>query len=167
MLVQFWDASGLAKRYAFELGSDSADALFEMVPKPLQLTTSITYAEVYSVLIRKLNRKEISKQIFESAKSNIRLELIDDPKFVLLSIPDDVIYSGIPLMEAYNINTTDAALIRVFQSYMSSFAARSDVSFFLVASDKNLLRAAEALGIKTANPQTLAASDVPAFLASL
>ena len=70
-------------------------------------------------------------------------------------------------MEAHNINSTDAALLRVFESYIASFSPSSNAIFLLVASDKNLLRAADALGIKTANPQTLAVADVPAFLASL
>lgn len=51
----FWDASGLAKRYTVEKGTDVTDALFLAVPVSDMMTTVWGYAETFSILLRKLN----------------------------------------------------------------------------------------------------------------
>ncbi len=120
MAVLLWDASALAKRYAPEVGSDTVDALFAAVPTARMVSSIITYAEIYSILLRKFNRAAIDLTAFDTAKSALRAELINDPDFVLLSIDDTAFYSGIALMEAHNLNATDAALLILFQNYVKT-----------------------------------------------
>ena len=167
MVILFWDASALAKRYAPEIGSDAASALFKAVPATQNVSAAISYAETYSILLRKLNRREIARSTFDKAWSSLRADLIYDPDFVLLPVTDTAIYSGIALMQAYNINSTDATLLTMFLRYKQSFPLEGDTIFVLVASDNRLLRAAEAEGLIAVDPETLAEADIPAFLASL
>jgi predicted nucleic acid-binding protein len=167
MVVLLWDASALAKRYAPEMGSDTVDALFAAVPTTQMVSSSVSYAEIYSILLRKFNRATIDRVAFDTAKSSLRAELINDPDFVLLSIDDTAFYSGIALMEAHNLNATDAALLILFQSYIQTFAPDSGMTFLLVAADDRLVRTARTEGLQAISPETLPAADVPAFLAAL
>ena len=167
MIILCWDASALAKRYAPEVGSDAVDALFTAVPASQQLSASISYAEIYSILLRKFNRSLINRAALDASKSSLRTELIYDPDFVLLSIDDAALYSGIALMEAHNINATDAALLTLFLRYISTYPTGSPMTFVLIAADQRLVRAAQAEGILAIDPETLSIADVTAFLASL
>jgi len=167
MIILFWDASAQVKRYAPEVGSDTVDALFAAVPRAQMVASAITYAEIFSILLRKFNRAAFDRTAFEAAKSSLRAELIDDPDFVLLSIDDTAFYSGIRLMEAHNLNATDAALLTLFQAYIQTAAPTRDFTFVLVAADERLLRAARAEGLQSVNPEILPAADVSGFLASL
>lgn len=167
MVVLLWDASGLAKRYAPEVGSDMVDALFAAIPPAQMVSSSVSYAEIYSILLRKFNRAAINRAAFETAKSSLRAELINDPNFVLLSIGDTAFYRGIALMEAHNLNATDSALLVLFQTYIQSFPADSGMTFLLVAADERLVRTAKSEGLLAVNPEAIPASDVPALLASL
>jgi len=167
MVVLLWDASALAKRYAPEVGSDTVEALFRLVPKLQMVSSSVSYVEIVSILLRKFNRAAIDSVAFHAAKSALRLELINDPAFVLLSINDTAFYGGIALMEAHNLNATDAALLTLFQSYIQTFPPDSGATFLLVAADERLVRTAKFEGLRAINPETLLVADVPAFLAGL
>ncbi len=167
MIFLQWDASALAKRYAPELGSETVDVLFEAVPPSQMVSSSVSYTEIYSIILRKYNRGLIDRVAFETAKSSLRVELINDPNFVLLSIDDTAFYNGISLMETQNLNSTDAALLILFQSHIQTFAQNSDHIFLLVAADERIIRTARAEGFQAINPEGLSASNVPAMLDSL
>ena len=107
---------------------------------------SISYVEIVSIFIRKFNSGRIDRLAFETVKSALRSELINDPNFSLLSIDDTAFYNGIALMEAYDINSTDAALLVLFQSFIKTFKTESDTVFLLVASDERLVRTSESVG---------------------
>ena len=167
MVVLLWDASALAKRYAPEVGSDTVDALFAAASTTQMVSSAISYAEIYSILLRKFNRAAIDRAAFTAAKSSLRAELINDPDFVLLAIDDTAFYRGIVLMETHNLNATDAALLVLFYSYSQSFAPGSGTTFLLVAADERLVRTAHAEGFRAVNPELLPAADVTDYLASL
>ena len=167
MIFLLWDASALAKRYAPETGSDTVDALFAAVPIAQMVSSSISYVEIISILLRKFNRVAINQNAFETAKSALRTELINDPDFSLLSINDASFYGGIALMETHNLNATDAALLISFQSFIQTFAFDADAIFLVVAADERLVRTARALGMKAVNPESLPASEVVSFLQNL
>jgi predicted nucleic acid-binding protein len=161
-----WDASALAKRYCPEVGSDTVDALFNVRPAPLMVITFPGYAETYSVLVRKHNRGEISSATFSAAKSLLRLEVIDSSSFNLMAVAPAAILDGIDLIERYNLNASDAAILA---TYLSQYRApvAPGVAAALIASDRHLLTAARAEGLTVLNPETYPAADVASFLASL
>ena len=167
MMILFWDASALAKRYAPEIGRSTVNALFDAVPAAQSVSASISYAEVYSILLRKLNRREIDRAAFDNAWSALRTDLFSTSDFVLLPVNDAAIYSGLSLMKAHNINSTDATLLRLFLLYKQTFSPDSGVIFVLVAADDRLVRAAESEGLIAVDPETPAEADVPSFLTSL
>jgi predicted nucleic acid-binding protein len=158
-----WDASALAKRYALEVGTAAADALWATVPASEMGATFTAYAESHAILLRNRNGRIISEALFGAARAQLRLEIINSLDFLLLAVETVDVLAGIDLTERHNLNSADAAILATFLRYSR---ASSD-KCLLVAADQRLLRAAGAEGLATLNPKALPAADVPAFLASL
>jgi hypothetical protein len=84
----------------------------------------------------------------------------------LLTIRNADILSGVVLSDQHNVNSTDATILAAYLRYERSRRGRSRPCV-LVASDRHLLRAAQAEGLNTLDPEHLAVTDVEAFLASV
>jgi hypothetical protein len=69
-------------------------------------------------------------------------------------------------LEPHNLNATDGAILALALRYVHALPAGSPTSLF-VAADRRLLSAAQAEGLRTLNPETAAATDIPPFLASI
>lgn len=164
MAMVLWDASGFAKRYAPELGSDVVVHLLTLVPAAQMAITMLGYAETYSILLRKQNSRVISSISFALATSALTNEVLNERDFQILAVDDAAILIGIALMKRHNLNSSDAAILAAYLRY-----ARLPGSppCLLVASDQRLLRAASAEGLATLNPELLLPADVPGTLASL
>jgi hypothetical protein len=162
----FWDASALVKRFAAEAGATTVDTLFAQMPALPMATSILGYAETYSVLLRKFNRGTIDAMAFSTAKASLRTEVVVDPAFSLLSIDDAAIFSGITLMERYNVNASDGAILALFLRYIRALPPGSPPAV-LVASDQRLIAAAQAESLAALDPEAVAAADVPAFLSAL
>jgi hypothetical protein len=164
--ILFWDASALTKHYVPETGSDVVDQLFSSVPAPRMVGTLLGYAETFSAILRYRNRGIIAAATFTAVKSSLRNEVLDDPDFLLLSVDDTAVLDGIPLIEGHNLNASDSAILAVYLRYVSAFSP-TDPRCLLIAADKALVAAARAEGLRALDPETLAAADVPAFLAAV
>ena len=164
MALIFWDASGLAKRYAAETGRETVNAIFAQAGSHDLATTPWGYAETYSILLRKMNGGALSQAAWTKAVSALQAEVVDDPKFGLLSIGDEMIFAGTAIMRRHNLNATDAAILALLLEYAKTPGTSPCV---LIASDKRFLRAAEAEGLETLDPEQVAAADVPARLNAL
>jgi hypothetical protein len=105
----FWDASALAKRYFAEIGSDTVDALFAAVPMEDMAATPWGFAETYSILLRRFNGGVMSVRSFTAAIAALQTEVVDNPRFTLVSIPDEAVFASTLLMRQHNLNATDAA----------------------------------------------------------
>ncbi len=158
-----WDASALAKCYAPEVGSTTADAIWANVPASGMGSTFTCYAESHAILLRKRNGRIISKALCDAARAQLRLEIINSLDFLLLAVETVGVLVGIDLTERHNIDSTDAANLATFLRY----AQASGETCLLAASDRRLLRAAVVEGLAALNPEPTSAADVPAFLASL
>jgi predicted nucleic acid-binding protein len=163
--ILLWDASALAKPYVPEVGSDTAIALLAATAAATMMGTIVGYAETFSVLLRNRNRGTISPSTFAGAKSLLRIEVAENPDFVMLAVDDAVFFGGLALMERHNLNAADAATLYTFLTYARSTPSPPPV--VLVASDHRLLTSARAEGLATLNPEALPAANVPAFLAAL
>jgi len=161
-----WDASALAKRYAPENGSDTVDAVFVHTAESQMVTTFLGYAETFSLLLRKQNRGDISAASFRTAASSLQAEMLSGLSVNLLSITDSDILRGVEFMRRYNINASDGAILAAFLRYSRSQLFTGS-SCILVAADYRLLRAAEAEGLATLNPEAVSAADVATILAAL
>ena len=92
-------------------------------------------------------------------------EVIDDPDFGVLGIEFGDIIGGIDLIDRHNLNSADASILASFLGFAQ--AQPAGTVCVLAAADQRLLRAAQAEGLTTFNPERIAAVDVPAFLAAL
>ena len=67
------------------------------------------------------------------------------------------------LTDRPNLNTADAAMLAAYLRHGA--AANSGLAAcLLVASDRRLMRAAQAEGLAALNPETISAADLPAHL---
>lgn len=160
MAVIFWDASGLAKRYTAETGRETVNALFAINPLPEMLLTAWSYAETYSILLRKHNGGILDFRTFSAATNALRSETADSSEFGFLTITDALVFGSLSLMQRHNINSADAAILATYLRYQRAMQE----ACLLVASDKRLLRAAEAEGLKSLNPEEVAAGDIPGWV---
>ena len=160
-----WDASALTKRYYVETGSDTVDALFSAPTGVQSVATFWGYAETYASLWRKRNRGDISLASFQSAVTLLRAEVPHSPGWIFLTVDDAAVLAGIDLLQQHNLNTTDAALPATYLRYAQSQAPGSGTCV-LIAADQRFVRAAGAEGLATLNPETVAAVDIPALLAT-
>jgi predicted nucleic acid-binding protein len=164
--ILFWDASALAKRYIVEIGSDVVDQVFAAAAAHQMMGTVLGYAETFSTVLRRRNRGEISDATFVGAKTLLRDEVVNDPRFALLTVDDAAVFDGISLMERHNINATDSAILALLMRYTRTLPVGAPACL-MIAADRGLLRAAQAEGIHTLNPESFSAANVPPYLASL
>lgn len=161
MALLFWDASGLAKRYTAETGQATVNTVFNLAGTHRLATTPSGYAETCSILLRKLNGGILTAASWAKAVSALQVEVVDNPNFEMLAITEEDIFASILMMRRHNINSTDAAILTLLLGYVRTPAA---LTCLLIAVDKRLLRAAEAEGIATLDPEQVSATDVSARL---
>lgn len=100
----YFDASALVKRYLRESGSDEVDNLFKLEER--LFTSVLSFAEVHAAFGRKFHYREISRTVFERAKTGF----LDDYLFALYSLNLDVgTMAAVPsLIERHPIRGADA-----------------------------------------------------------
>ena len=125
MPILFWDASGLAKRYYAESGSETVHALFEYSPSPIMIATFWGYTETYAILARKRNSGHLTPAGLAAAMSALYYEVIAAENFDLLSIDDKAIMGSLTHILAHNINSVDAALLTTFLEFQASLTEDS------------------------------------------
>ncbi len=156
-----WDASGLVKRYINELGNKTVNAIFAQASTFPMRIAFIGYAETAAILRRKRNQGLLMDRDFQQARLLLQAEVLLNPGFNLLTVTDKDVLDGMALTDRHNINSTDAALLAAYLR----FRAKANVDCLLIASDKHLIRAAEAEGLSALNPETVLPADLPMFLA--
>jgi hypothetical protein len=165
VLLLFWDASALAKRYLPEYGTDTADALLSDPLVPQMATSPWGFAETYSVLLRRFNDGRVDRPTFLALTASLQAEVLDSGRFHFLAIDDGTIFATPLMMQRHNLNATDAAILTMLLDVLPNLPPGE--TLVLVAADTRLLRAGAGEGLATLNPETVAAADVPALLAAL
>jgi predicted nucleic acid-binding protein len=149
----FLDGSALAKRYVPEIGSALMDVLLDTVPEQRLYLLNLGYAEVASVLVRKKNAGRISAAVFTQALLNLEREVIRSLGKHLLAFDNSVASDALALIVKHATNATDAVVLRLALDIAQLLRAGGD-DLVLVASDQRLLRAAQAEGLVTFNPES-------------
>jgi predicted nucleic acid-binding protein len=147
------DGSALAKRYVPELGSALVDFILENVPEDRIYLLNVGAAEVVSVLVRKRNAGSLSVADCSQAILELESEAIQAPAKHLLSFDNTVVVDAIAFIMTHSINATDAIVLRVALDVAQHLRNQGD-DLVLVASDQRLLRAAQAEGLVTFDPET-------------
>lgn len=155
MLHLLWDASALAKRFVWEIGTPTVNRLMQPQPTIAHSITFLGYAETSAVMRRKHNQGVMTTRELMQARLLLERTDLDNLGFPLLTIEDAEILGGIALTDRHNLNTSDAAILAAYLQH-SRLMALGGSPCWLVASDQRLLRAAQAEGLSVMNPE-----DVP------
>jgi predicted nucleic acid-binding protein len=159
------DASALSKRYTSEAGADRIDHLFSAVTRDRLQCLMLGAAEVVSVLVRRRNGGLLSQTSFAQALINLSSEVINANDFATLASDNAAIAASVALIEAYSINANDALILRVFLDHADQLRAAGN-DLVLVASDKRLLKAGQAEGLATFDPEDQSLADLDALIKS-
>ncbi|HEX7379582.1 MAG TPA: type II toxin-antitoxin system VapC family toxin [Pirellulales bacterium] len=152
MVSFFLDGSALAKRFVPETGSALVDFVFESVPEHRVYLLNVGAAEVVSVLVRKKNAGNLSVADFSQAIIDLENEVIQSAAKRILSFDNEIVSDALAHIIAHSVNATDAIVVRVAIDVAQHLRNQGD-DLVLVASDQRLLRAAQAEGLVTFNPE--------------
>ena len=158
-----WDASSLVKKYYAEPGAETVDAIFASSRLSGMTVTFMGYAETSAILRRKFNGGLILPGEFQQARLLLQSEVLLNPGFDLLTITDRDILDGMTITDRHNLNTADAAMLSAYVRYGQA-APAGLAACRLVASDKRLIRAAEAEGLLSLNPEIISPAELSARL---
>jgi len=160
-----FDASALAKHYSLETGADQVDYLFNQLTRDRLLCLMFGVAEVVSVLVRRRNGGVLSQAAFSQGLSNLKAEVLDDDDFSTLPTSNDVITAALPLIDKHSLNATDAIVLRVCLDLADLLRTEAN-DLVLVASDQRLLKAAQAEGLVTYDPETQPLAELEALVSA-
>ncbi len=159
----YLDASALAKRYVPEIGSPLVDAILDSVPGSRLYVLNIGVGEVVSILVRKRNTGTIASVDFGQALLDFEAEIVRAAGVHILAVSNRLATSSLYLIIAHSINSTDAITLRSALAIAKKLRRGGD-DLILVASDQRLLRAAQAEGLGTFNPETQDQAALTALL---
>jgi predicted nucleic acid-binding protein len=159
----YLDASALGKRYAPEAGSANLDHLFGNVSPDRIALFNVGIAEVVSILVRKKNGGRISPATLAGALVDLGSEIIHSTGIRKVVADDALVTVALPLIEAYSVNSTDAIVLRSALDLAASLRPAGN-DMVLVASDKRLLKAAQAEGLLTFDPETQTQAELDALI---
>ena len=148
----FWDASALGKRYNQETGTNLVNYLWSQVAVDRMLCLGLAYGKCVSIFVRNHNAGRMTTVAFHQALANLRNEGVNSAMQMLPS-PNDLMLRAASLIVQHSINATNALVLRAALDWAPLFRAAGN-DLVLVASDQRLLRAAQAEGLQTFNPET-------------
>jgi predicted nucleic acid-binding protein len=147
------DASALAKRYVPEKGSAQVDAILDTVAADRIYVLNVGAGEVIAILLRKRNAGIISLADFGEALADFETEIVRAVNIRKQSVSNRLALSSFPLIVAHSINSTDAITLQSALAIARKLRAAGD-DLVLVASDQRLVRAAQAEGLVTFDPES-------------
>ena len=149
----FLDASALAKRYTPEVGTPLLNHLFTSVSLDRLYLFNVGMAEVLSLLVRKKNAGQVSAADCSQALVEFGAEIVSSRILHKVVAGNALVAAALPLIEVHWINATDAIILRLALNLATQLRAAGH-DLILVASDQRLLRAAQAEGLGTFDPET-------------
>jgi predicted nucleic acid-binding protein len=159
----FLDASALAKRYAPEVGTLLLNHLMTRVPPDRLYLFNVGMAEVQSLLVRKKNAGQLLAADYSQAMVEFGTEIVSSRIVHKLVASNALVAAALSLIEVHSINATDAIVLRLALNLTARMrSVGHDV--VLMASDQRLLRAAQAEGLSTFDPETQSQADLDALL---
>lgn len=152
MLWVYFDASALVKRYSLEDGTDLLNELFHELPVEQMTCTMIGILEIVSVLVRKQNNGRLPQHLFTQAMIELNQEIVENEAFSIISLDEEVFLSSLNLIAQYNINATDAIVLRSCLNLQQILKLEGH-HLVLWSCDKRLLRAAQHESIDVFDPE--------------
>jgi uncharacterized protein len=149
----FLDGSALAKRYVAEPGTPLVDFLLDNVSPDRLVALNVGFAEVVSVLVRRKNAGILSSATLAQVLMHLGQEIIHAPTLRKVEATNALVIAALTHIENHSINATDAIVLHAALALAQHVRTRGD-DLVLVTSDQRLLRAAQAEGLVTFNPET-------------
>lgn len=162
-LLIYLDASALAKRYVSEAGTPVVNHLFHRVPRDRMACLTLTTVEVVSIFVRKKNGNRITFGAFQQALKDFDNEVLGAAIFRKLTTTDVIVSGAIPFLDKHALNATDAIFLHSALDFATRLRAIGD-DLLLIAADRRLLRAAQAEGVLTFDPESQTEADLDALL---
>jgi predicted nucleic acid-binding protein len=147
------DASALAKPYNPEPGDILVDAILNHVAPSRIHFLNIGAGEILSILVRRRNAGTISNANFVQAVARFNTDIVRGTAITRASVTTRLVAKSLSLIVAHSINSTDALVLQSALAIARRLPRAGD-DLVLVASDQRLLRAAQADGLPTFDPET-------------
>jgi len=152
-MMFFLDGSALAKRYVAEPGTPLIDDLLDHVAMDRLVVLNIGFAEVVSVLVRRRNAGLLSDATFSQALIHLGQEIIHATNLRKVEPTNSLVIAALIHIQNHSVNATDALVLHAALGLPQHLRGRGD-DLVLVASDQRLLRAAQAEGLVTFDPES-------------
>jgi predicted nucleic acid-binding protein len=149
----FLDGSALGKRYVAEPGTPLIDQLFDQVGADRLIVLNVGFAEVVSILVRRKNAGLLSSTTFGQALLQLGQEIIHATTLRKVEPTNLLVIGALSHIENHSINSTDAIVLQATLG-VAQFLRHCGDDLVLIASDQRLLRAAQAEGLVTFNPES-------------
>jgi predicted nucleic acid-binding protein len=161
----YLDTSAHAKRYVPEPGSAQVDTILDTLPSNRIYMLNIGAGEILSILVRKRNAGLLSMPEFVSALASFNAETVRATRVSKVSVTSRIISGSLPLILAHSINSSDALILKSALT-IARRSRRGGDNLVVVASDQRLLRAAQAEGMATFNPESQDNAALAALIGS-
>jgi predicted nucleic acid-binding protein len=145
--VIFFDASTAAKRYFQEIGSDRVNELWS--GEEFFFSLAILHCELRSALNRKRRERALSRGACYSLKEQIHEDL---KKIQTVPVDTELIQLSLRLLDSHPLKALDSLYLA--GALGLRLALKEPVLF--VSADRQLLRAAQAEGLRAVNPEIAA-----------
>jgi predicted nucleic acid-binding protein len=127
--------------------------LFNTVPHDRLVILTQAIGETLSIIVRRRNTCVLSSIAYQQASQALRKELITSCQIRLKTTDDTLVFTSLPLIEKHSINSTDALVLRSALE-VAVILRQVGHDVVMIAVDARLLRAAQAEGLVTFNPET-------------
>jgi predicted nucleic acid-binding protein len=141
--MNYFDSSALVKRYVEETGTNSVKSILSRGGEIA--TSKLTYPEILSALMRKHRAGEIAKKPLQDIVARFGRDWYH---ILVLEFHNDLLHIVKFLIEKHPIKAADA--IHLSSALWLKLSSKIDVTF--IASDLNLLKAAQAEKLQIINP---------------
>jgi len=143
-------ASALSKRYVAEAGSDKIVRLMDSLATDRFICVALGVGEVIATINRRVNERRMTRGAGDKAFSDVTHEVLQNPDFLKLPMPDEVVVPAFAYIRRHNLNTTDAVVLHAALKIQDTLPRKD--SLVVVAADERLVRAAKAEGLETLDP---------------
>ena len=157
MTVYYLDASALVKRYASETGSDWVLTITDPAAEHPVIFSELTLAEVAAALAAK-QRAPQGFTLEERDRAFSRFLQDCAEHFLLLQVDRGIIDRAVDLTQSHRLRGYDAVHLSTALAANDDLVEQGHPPLVFVASDHDLLSAAETEGLKVSNPRDFPAN---------
>ncbi len=140
----FLDASAVAKRYFPERGSSQVLELLAGAEPHCSLV--LLSCELTSVLNRRFREGDMTRAVYRSVKEQMKRDAATTPT---VPVDNQLIETSVRLLDSHPLKTLDALYLAGALNLQQS----SHADLLFVSADRQLIRAAQAEGLKVLDPE--------------